>query len=115
MYESTLVSDSVIAVRSPRTSRYLKLSQHTFYIIPGTYVPISCKCVWRHLYVRMRVRNALLGFVPCKGVLETLGNQLKQLDEEIKADEDGKQGFERRIAQVGLVLRTNGKLKQLIF
>lgn len=36
-----------------------------------------------------------------KGVLETLGNQLKQLEEEIKADEAGKQEFERLLAQVG--------------
>ena len=34
-------------------------------------------------------------------MLETLANQLKQLDEEIKADEAGKQEFERILAQVG--------------
>ena len=34
-------------------------------------------------------------------MLETLGNQLKQLEEEIKADEAGKQEFERILAQVG--------------
>ncbi|CAN0113581.1 unnamed protein product [Scytosiphon promiscuus] len=36
-----------------------------------------------------------------KGVLETLANQLKQLEEEIKADEAGKQEFERRLTQLG--------------
>eukprot|EP00904_Undaria_pinnatifida_P007229 jgi/Undpi1/3636/HiC_scaffold_16.g07006.m1 len=35
-----------------------------------------------------------------QGVLETLGNELKQLDEEIKADESGKQEFERQLAQL---------------
>lgn len=35
-----------------------------------------------------------------QGVLETLANQLKQLEEEIKADEAGKQEFERLLAQV---------------
>ena len=39
-----------------------------------------------------------------QGVLETLGNELKQLDEEIKADESGKQEFERQLAQVRSVL-----------
>lgn len=33
--------------------------------------------------------------------METLGNQLKQLEEEIKADETGKMEFERLLAQVG--------------
>lgn len=33
--------------------------------------------------------------------METLANQLKQLEEEIKADEAGKQEFERILAQVG--------------
>lgn len=33
--------------------------------------------------------------------METLGNQLKQLEEEIKADEAGKMEFERLLAQVG--------------
>lgn len=36
-----------------------------------------------------------------KGVMETLGNQLKQLEEEIKMDEAGKMEFERLLAQVG--------------
>lgn len=44
-----------------------------------------------------------------QGVLETLGNQLKQLDEEIKADEGGKQEFERRLTQV------SGKMRRVRF
>lgn len=35
-----------------------------------------------------------------QGVLETLGNQLQKLEEEIKADEAGKHEFERQLSQV---------------
>eukprot|EP00640_Fibrocapsa_japonica_P008042 CAMPEP_0113945806 /NCGR_PEP_ID=MMETSP1339-20121228/51712_1 /TAXON_ID=94617 /ORGANISM="Fibrocapsa japonica" /LENGTH=74 /DNA_ID=CAMNT_0000951593 /DNA_START=9 /DNA_END=229 /DNA_ORIENTATION=+ /assembly_acc=CAM_ASM_000762 len=35
-----------------------------------------------------------------KGVLDNLRNQLKVLEEEIKADEDGKAEFERQLANL---------------
>lgn len=48
----------------------------------------------------MNARLFTFGLFLFKGVLETLTNQLQKLEDEIKADEAGKQEFERILAQV---------------
>lgn len=53
----------------------------------------------------------MFGWHFSQGVLETLGNQLGKLEDEIKADEAGKHEFERQLTQVvGLLLSRSQSL-----
>lgn len=62
----------------------------------------ACRATRKIFLVVAILIYAVLRFY--QGVLDTLGNQLAQLEDEIKADEAGKKEFERLLAQVGWTL-----------